>query len=142
MKNALVFLAFVSGIIAVSMAAFQNNFIHTSPTHEVSKESQRSLKEVAADAAKTLLEEKVLHKEPPPKPVTDPRRLPLHPYQIVFTALGLVAIGLGVFSWTQKAHTRLAAAAVGLGIMAIAWEWVLIAVGVAVVIFVLSILSA
>jgi hypothetical protein len=138
MRNHIAAIAFFLGLVAVGMAAFQNNFVHASPKPI---ESKRTLKEVAADAAKTLLEDKVLHKEPPPKPVTDPRRLPLHPYQMAFTALGLLAIGLGIFAWTQHAHTRLAASAIGLGLIAIAWEWVLIAVGFAIFIFILSLLG-
>jgi hypothetical protein len=138
MRNYIADIAFAIGLIAVGMAAFQNNFVNAPPEPV---ESKKTLKEVAADAAKTLLEEKVLHKEPPPKPVTDPRRLPLHPYQMAYTALGAVAIGLGIFAWTQRAHTRLAASAVSLGLIAIAWEWVLIAVGAAIFILVLSSLS-
>ena len=140
MRNRIAVIAFVLGLLAVGMAAFQNNIVHATPKTEQA-ESKRTLKEVAADAAKKVLEEKVLHKKPPPKPDTDPRRLPLHPYQMVFTGLGILAIGLGVFAWTQKAHTRLAASAVGLGLIAIAWEWVLIAVGIAIAIFVLSLLG-
>lgn len=138
MRNRIAVIAFAIGLIAVGMAAFQNNFVQVSPKPV---ESKRTLREVAAEAAKTLLEEKILHKEPPPKPVTDTRRIPLHPYQMVFTALGLLAIGLGILAWTQHAHTRLAASAIGLGLIAIAWEWVLIAVGVAIVIFILSLLG-
>ena len=138
MRSYIADIAFAIGLIAVGMAAFQNNFVNAPPEPV---ESKKTLKEVAADAAKTLLEEKVLHKEPPPKPVTDPRRLPLHPYQMAYTALGAVAIGLGIFAWTQRAHTRLAASAVSLGLIAIAWEWVLVAVGAAIFILVLSSLS-
>jgi len=138
MRNRIAAIAFAIGLIAVGMAAFQNNFVYASPK---AVESKRTLKEVAADAAKTLLEQKVLHKETPPNPVTDTRRMPLHPYQMVFTALGLLAIGLGIFAWTQHAHTRLAASAIGLGLIAIAWEWVLIAVGFAIAIFILSLLG-
>jgi hypothetical protein len=138
MRNRIAAIAFALGLIAVGMAAFQNNFVHASPRPV---ESKRTLKEVAADAAKTLLEKKVLHKEPPPKPMTDTRRRPLHPYQMVFTALGWLAIGLGIFAWTRHAHTRLAASAIGLGLIAIAWEWVLIAIGVAVMIFILSLIG-
>ena len=140
MRNHIAVIAFILGLLAVGMAAFQNNIVHAAPKTE-NAESKRTLKEVAADAAKKVLEEKVLHKKPPPKSVTDPRRLPLHPYQMVFTGLGILAIGLGAFAWTQKAHTRLASSAIGLGLIAIAWEWVLIAVGIAIVIFILSLLG-
>ncbi len=136
MRTHIAVIAFVFGILAVSMAAFQNNIVHAAPKI-VDAGSKRTFKEVATDAAKKLLEEKVLHR----KPATDPRRLPLHPYQMIFTGLGILAIGLGAFAWTQKAHTRLAASAIGLGLVAIAWEWVLVAVGFAIVIFILSLLG-
>ena len=129
MGNRIATIAFVLGLLAVGMAAFQNNFV---------QETQRPLSQVAADAARTLLEEKVLHKPPPPP--AGPQRRPLHPYQMVFTSLGVLAMGLGTYAWSQKAHHRLAASAIGLGLIAIAWEWVLIAVAVAVALFVLSVL--
>lgn len=138
MKNRIASIAFVIGMIAVGMAAFQNNFL-AAPTPPPVEESQETLKEVAAEAAKTFLKEKVIRKDPVPAPaVVDARRMPLHPYQMIYTALGILAMGLGIYAWTQKAHTRLAASAVGLGLMAIAWQWVLGAVLVAVVIFLLS----
>jgi hypothetical protein len=140
MRNGLATIAFVFGLLAVGLAAFQNNFVHA-PPQPPPMENKRTLKEVAADAAKKILEDKVLQKEQAAKPVAYSRRLPLHPYQMVFTGFGILAIGLGTFAWTQKAHTRLAAAAVGLGLIAIAWEWVLVAVCIAVVIFILSLFS-
>lgn len=138
MRNLIAPIAFAVGLIAVAMAAFQNDFVF-SPPQQV--ESKRTPKEVAAGAAKALLAEKLLHKESPPKPVTDTRTVPMHPYQKGLTALGVIAVGLGTFAWTQRAHTRLAASAVGLGLIAVAWKWVLIAVGVALLIFVLSLLG-
>jgi hypothetical protein len=140
MNNRMAVIAFLLGLLAVGMAAFQNNFAPAKP-EPITEDKPRTLKEVAADAAKTILQEKVLHKESPPKPVKAPR-LPLQPYQMVFTGLGVLAIGLGAYAWAQKAHTRLAAAAIGLGLIAIAWEWVVIAVGLAVLIFLLALLCS
>ena len=140
MRNRIAVVAFIFGLVAIGMAAFQSSIVRAAPKTE-SAESNRTLKEVATDVAKKMLEEKVLHKKPAPKPLTDLRQQPLHPYQIVFTGCGVFAIGLGVLAWTQKAHTRLAASAVGLGLIAIAWKWVLIAVGMAIMIFVLSLLG-
>jgi hypothetical protein len=140
MKHRLSIVALVFGLLAVGLASFQNNFVHTSPQPHPSEDG-KTLKEVAADAAKKLLREKVLHDSPPAKSPADSRRQPLHPYQMLYTSLGVLAIGLGIYAWTQKAQTRLAAAAIGLGLIAIAWEWVLFAVGIAVVVFFLSLLG-
>lgn len=68
----------------------------------------------------------------------DPRHLPLHPYQMVYTALGVVAMGLGIFAWAHKNHVRLSGGAVALGVMAVAWQWVLVGVLVAVVILIIA----
>lgn len=138
MRNRIATIAFALGLIAVGMAAFQDHF-GSAPYKEV--ESKRTLKEVAADAAKTWLAEKVQHKNPPTRPVPDTKPTPMPPYQMVFTALGLIAMGLGLFAWTQHTQERLAASAMGLGLIAIAWKWMLIAVGVAIVIFIVSLLG-
>ncbi|MFO1450672.1 MAG: hypothetical protein U1F61_21110 [Opitutaceae bacterium] len=60
---------------------------------------------------------------------------------IVYTALGLLAIGLGVFAWTRKENGRIAGGAAVLGLMAVAWQWVLLGVGIAVLILILMGLS-
>jgi hypothetical protein len=137
MKNSIALIAFLFGILAVGMAAFQTNLVQNVPKNETT-ESKRTLKEAASDAAKKLIEEKVLREKQAPKPVADASPTPLHPYQIAINGLGIVAIGLGAFAWAQKAQPRLAASAIGLGLIAIAWKWVLIAVGVAIVLLFLS----
>jgi prolipoprotein diacylglyceryltransferase len=141
MSNLLAAIGLVIGLIAVSLAAFRNNYIYSSPSPEPQK---TTLKEVAGEAAKKLLEEKVLRRQPAAQQSTreDSRRLPLHPYQMVYTALGLLGFSLGILSWCRKEHIRLAGAASAVGLMAVCWEWVLIAVCIAVVILILSHLSA
>ncbi len=127
--------------MAVSLAAFQNNFIHQSPAPEPQK---TTLKEVVGEAAKKLLEEKILRKQQVSQNSIqeDSRRLPLHPYQMVYTSLGLLGLALGIISWCRKEHIRLAGAAAAVGLMAVCWEWVLIGVCIAIVILVVSNLSA
>ena len=129
-------LAFMLGLIAVSLAAFRNNFIQP-PTPE---SATKRLTAVAAEAASKIIEEKILHRTPsgPEAPAGDWKSLPLHPYQMIYTALGLVAIGLGAFSWSRRLAVRLAGAAIALGVVAVAWEWALIGVMIAVVIFILA----
>lgn len=132
--------AFVIALIALTLAAFRNNFIHpkTPPERETT-----TLKQVMGEAAKKLLEEKVLHKAPPPPPAAaagsnEAFRQPLHPYQMIYTGLGLMAVALGIFSWTQKQHVRLAGAAAAIGIVVVCWEWTVWGVCVAVAIWILG----
>lgn len=71
----------------------------------------------------------------------EPASQPATTVRIVYTALGLLAIGLGVFSWTRKEHGRIAGGAAALGLIAVAWQWVLIGVCVAIAVFILACLS-
>jgi hypothetical protein len=140
MSNRLAAIGLVIALIAVGMAAFRNNYLYPAPPPEAPK---TTLKEVAGEAAKKLLEEKILRRQPAAPPVhEDPRRLPLHPYQMVYTALGLLGFTLGILSWCRKEHIRLAGAAAAVGLMAVCWEWVLIGVCIAIVILILANLSA
>ena len=116
MRSRLSSIAFLIGLFAVVLAAFEGNFVP--PTRPDPVLEKMSLKEAATLAAKRVIQEKILHKTKP----SLVSRIPLHPYQMVYTAFGLLAIGLGIYSWTQKAHPRLAAGAVALGIMAVAWQ--------------------
>lgn len=130
--------AFVIALIALSLAAFRNNFIHPKPPPEPEK---TTLKQLVGDAAKKLLEEKVLHKPSPPPPSAtsaEALRQPLHPFQMIYTSLGLVAVALGIVSWCQKQHVRLAGAATAIGILVVCWEWTLWGVCIAVVIWILG----
>ena len=141
MSNRLAAIGLVIALIAVGMAAFRNNYLYPAPPPEAPK---TTLKEVAGEAAKKLLEEKILRRQAvASSPVhEDPRRLPLHPYQMVYTALGLLGFTLGILSWCRKEHIRLAGAAAAVGLMAVCWEWVLIGVCIAIVILFLANLSA
>lgn len=141
MSHRLAAIGLCIGLIAVSLAAFRNNFIQQSPQPEPQK---TTLMEVAGEATKRLLEEKILrrHQPAPSSSFADSKRPLLHPYQMVYTALGLLGFALGILSWCRKEHVRLAGAAAAVGLMAVCWEWVLIGVCVAVVVLILSNLSA
>lgn len=131
-------MAFVIALIALTLAAFRNNFIHPQPPPEPDK---TTLKQVVGDAAKKLLEEKVLRKAPPPSSSAGSDqafRQPLHPYQMIYTGLGLIAVALGIFSWTQKQHVRLAGAAAAIGIVVVCWEWTVWGVCIAVTVWILG----
>lgn len=55
-----------------------------------------------------------------------------------YAGLGLLALMLGVFSFTKKENTRISGLAGALGILAIAWEYVLIGIVIAVVIIIFA----
>lgn len=129
----LALIAFFIGMIAVGLAAFRNNVIYGKPAPAV--EQNPSWTKLASEAAKRWVEKKV---RSPAAPPSDKRFLPLHPYEMVYTALGVVALGLGAFSWSQKRHIRLSGAAAALGIVAIAWEWALIGVLIAVALLIIA----
>jgi hypothetical protein len=144
MRYPLPLLAFILAFAGVCMAAFQNNF-PGQPEPEPPEPPARSWKAVASDAAKKVVEEKILGKEPPPKP--EPKKkpkddffggMPLRPYQIIYTSLGLVAIGLGSYSWTRRIQTRLCGAAVAMGLTAVAWQWALLGVGLAIALLIIA----
>jgi hypothetical protein len=118
----------ILGFVAVAIAAFESHLVASAP-----KEDKRSLRELATEAGKKLLKEKVLKEEAPPPP---PK--PFHPVKITYTVLGLAAIGFGAFSWIKKEHVRMSGGAVALGLLAVCWQWVLIGVCIAVVIFLLA----
>jgi len=140
MSNRLAAIGLVIALIAVGMAAFRNNYLYPAAPSESQK---TTLKEVAGEAAKKLLEEKILRRQAAAPPVQEgSSRLPLHPYQMVYTALGLLGFTLGILSWCRKEHIRLAGAAAAVGLMAVCWEWVLIGVCIAIVILFLANLSA
>jgi hypothetical protein len=133
MRHRYSIIGLVIGFLAVAVAAFESHLIAA----VAPPEDKRSLGELATEAGKKILKEKVLKEapaEPPPKP--------FHPIRIAYTLLGLAAIGFGAVSWIKKEHIRMSGGAVALGLIAICWQWVLIGVCVAVVIFILSLLSA
>lgn len=121
------------GFLAVGLAAFETHLAASAPP----KEDKRTLGELAGEAGKRMLKEKVLKEEP-----AEPPRRPFHPVRVAYTLLGLAAMGLGVFSWIRKEHIRMAGGAMALGLIAVCWQWVLVAVCIAIVIFLLANLAA
>lgn len=120
------------GFLAVALAAFETHLAAAAAP----KEDKRTLGELAGEAGKRILKEKILKEEaaePPPKP--------FHPVRVTYTVLGLAAMGLGLFSWIKKEHIRMSGGAAALGLVAVCWQWVLIAVCIAIVIFLLAHLS-
>ena len=61
---------------------------------------------------------------------------------ITYTALGVIAMFFGVFSFLQKENHRFSGMAASLGIVAIAWEYVLIGLVIAFIVFLLANLDA
>lgn len=138
----LALIGFFVGLVAVGLAAFRNNVIYKTPPPASASKQDRSWTELASAAAKKWVEKKVsppTTHQPPVSP--DKRYLPLHPYEMLYTALGVVALGLGVFSWSQKRHIRLSGTAAAIGIIVVAWEWALIGVLIAVALIIISNLS-
>jgi len=134
-------MAFAVGLLAVGLAAFQDNIVEVNAEADPTPPDQ-TLKEVAAVAAKKMLEGKILRKSGSPSLSNNATSSnPSHPHRVIIAGLGTAAIGLGAFAWAQKANTRLAAAAVGLGLVAIAWDWVLAAIAFAAVLFIFSFFS-
>ena len=133
MKHIFSTIGLVLGFVALGLAAFESHLIASQPV----KEDTRTLRELAGEAGKRLLKEKILKEEPAAPPAK-----PFHPVRIAYTILGLAAMGLGLFSWIKKEHIRMSGGAVALGLMAVCWQCVLIGVCIAVVIFVVAHLSA
>lgn len=120
------------GFLAVAVAAFENHLAAATPPPE----DRRSLRELATEAGKKVLKERVLKEEP-----KEPAATPFHSVRITYTLLGLAAIGFGAVSWIKKEHIRMSGGAVALGLVAICWQWVLIGVCITIVIFLLAHLS-
>jgi hypothetical protein len=129
MRSRIATIGLIIGFLAVVLAAFESHLIAV----EAPTEDQRSLAELAKEAGKKVLKEKVL-KEEPAKPVPPP----FHPVRVAYTLMGLIAMGLGAISWIRKEHIRMAGAAAALGLIAVCWQWVVIGVCIAVVLFLLA----
>lgn len=122
----------IVGFLAVAVAAFESHLVASTPPVE----DKRTFRELATEAGKKVLKEKVLKEEP-----VEPAPKPFHPVRIAYSLMGLAAMGLGAISWIRKEHIRMSGGAIALGLVAICWQWVLVGVCIAVVIFLLSMLS-
>jgi len=132
MRHRYSIIGLIVGFLAVAIAAFESHLAATTPPVE----DKRSFRELATEAGKKVLKEKVLKEEP-----TEVSPKPFHPVRVTYTLMGLAAMGLGAVSWIRKEHVRMSGGAVALGLVAICWQWVLIGVCIAVVIFLLAHLS-
>ncbi|MEZ5305304.1 MAG: hypothetical protein R3F11_32380 [Verrucomicrobiales bacterium] len=129
MKHLLGIIGLVFGFAALAIAVFQHDL---RPPPE--PRPKPTLKEVAAEATKHLIQEKILKEKSGESARLGERRHDA--IEITFMGLGLVAIILGTISWVRKEHIRLSSGAIALGVIAVAWEVVLLGIllGVAVVV--------
>lgn len=56
-------------------------------------------------------------------------------------SLGFLVMILGVISWIEKDHIKIASGAISLGLMAVAWQFVLIGVVIGITIIIVGNLS-
>ena len=130
-KNYFGIIGLCIGLIAVGIAVFQDDMRPETP------EDDRTLTEIAGEATKSLIREKILKED------VEPDHKKRHDHiAITYMSLGFIALGLGVASWVRRDHMRISFAAVGLGLCAIAWEYVLVGVGVAALLIVLSLFGS
>ena len=134
-RNFLGLIGLIVGLVAVLIAIFQNDLRPPPPP-----EDERTLTEVASEATKKLIQEKIL-KESPPEAVPDHEKRH-DAVALTYMALGFLAIVLGVVSWIRRDHIRLSGGAVAIGLVAVGWEYVLVGLLIAVVILVLANFSA
>lgn len=135
MRNIFAILGLVLGFLAIGMAAFEKHVAASEVPADAPKEDKRTMKELAAEAGKKLLKEKILKEE---QPAPKPKPESLSPTRIAYTFLGLIAIACGGIAWMRKENLRMAGGAISAGLIAVAWEYVLVAVGVAAFILILS----
>ena len=137
----------VVGLIAVGIAIFQGD-LFTEPEPVV--EEKTSIKELAVEAGKKLIREKLLNEdeEEPESPKEKKTVMGVeiderhNGVQLTYMALGFAAMILGTVSWVKKDHIRISGGAVALGLVAVAWQYVLIGVVIAIVIIVLANIGA
>ena len=132
MRNIFSIVGLVLGFVAIGMAAFEKH----ATAAEAPKEDKRSMKELATEAGKKLIKEKILKEE---QPDSTPKPEPFRPTRIAYTFLGLLAIAFGGLAWIRKENIRMAGGAIAAGLIAVAWEYVLSAVGAAIFIIILTI---
>ena len=141
MKHKIGIIGLIIGLIAVGLAIFQNDLRPQKPPPEPKPEP--TFKELAVEAGKKVINDKILKKEADPPPIPeDPLASPHDRIELTYMILGFLAMILGVVSWVKKDHIRISGGAVSLGLMAVAWQYVLIGVLIAVVILIVANMSA
>jgi len=133
MRHKFATVGFAIGITAVGIAAFEDHLGAQKP----GVEDARTVGQLAGEAAKRLVKERIFKVEPQAKA---PEKFP--PARVAYTLLGVAAIGLSTFSWVRREHVRLAGGAAALGLLAVCWPWVMVGVMLAVLLFLLANLLA
>ena len=141
MKHKIGIIGLIVGLIAVGLAIFQNDLRPQQPPPEPKPEP--TFKELAVEAGKKVISDKILKKEAEPPPITEDSLVSSHDgVELSYMILGFLAMVLGVVSWVKKDHIRISGGAISLGLMAVAWQYVLIGVVIAVVIIIVANISA
>jgi len=141
MKHKIGIIGLIVGIIAVGLAIFQNDLLPQEPPQE--PKPVPTLKELAVEAGKKVINDKILKKEEDPPPVEEDSLVsPRDRIGLTYMILGFLAMVLGIVSWVKKDHIRISGGAISLGLMAVAWQYVMIGVVIAVVILILANISA
>jgi hypothetical protein len=141
MKHKIGIIGLIVGIIAVGLAIFQNDLRPQEPPQE--PKPVPTLKELAVEAGKKVINDKILKKEEDPPPVEEDSLVsPRDRIGLTYMILGFLAMVLGIVSWVKKDHIRISGGSISLGLMAVAWQYVMIGVVIAVVILILANISA
>ncbi len=152
MKGYIGIIGLVIGVIAVGIAIFQGNIRDVVSPPEPEVQDERSIKELAVEAGKKMLVDKLREKQTdsmPQRPSVSEKTgffsgvgEKYDSVALVYAVLGFLAMVLGIVSWVKKDHIRISGGAISLGLMAVAWQFVLIGVTIAIIIFILANLSA
>jgi len=141
LKHVLAIIGLIIGVVAIGIAAFQDNIRAqiTPPAPVQAPPPAQTLKELALEAGKKVVQEKVLKQTPPPPtPPHAPPPKTRDAVELAYVGLGLLAMVIGIVAWIRKDHIRIAGSAVSFGLIAIAWQYVLAGVGIAVAVFILA----
>ncbi len=152
MREYIGLMGLVIGTIAVGIAIFQGNIRDVVSPPEPEVQNERSIKELAVDAGKKMLADRLREKQenPVPPPTSNSEKSGMFSgvsdkydsVSMVYALLGFIAMVLGVVSWVKKDHIRISGSAISLGLMAVAWQYVLIGVTIAIIILIIANLSA
>lgn len=142
MKHVLAIIGLVIGIVAISIAVFQDDIrAQLAPPPPVQPSPPPpTLKELAVEAGKKMIEENVLKQTSPPPPTPPPKTRDA--VELGYVGLGLLAMVIGTVAWIRKDHIRIAGGAVSFGLIAIAWQYVMVGVAFAVIVFIFAMLMA
>ncbi len=128
----------IIALLAIGIAVFQDD-IRENFKPKPKPKPEKTLKELAVEAGKKIIKEKILKEEPEEKKIAQTKR---DFVEITYCALGFLAIIFGAISWIQDDHIRISSGAISLGLIALAWQYVLVGVGIAVFILIVTSLAA